>query len=394
MLGLKRGGRPPLIAANIEDLRQAARRRVPRLFFDYMDGGAFSEATMRANTADFDRWTLEQRVMVDVTTRRQRTSFLGAEHAHPFMLAPTGFAGMLWRNGEVLAAQAAHAAGIPFCLSTVSIASLEEVRAASPGPLAFQLYMTKERDFAEALLQRAAAAGVLALFVTVDATILARREKDTRNGFFIASRPTPRAAFDMLTHPRWLLQMGLGKRPVFGNYKGRPGLPGDIVGQAHYFTQHADPSLNWADIKWVRERWRGRLIVKGILSVDDAERAIDCGADGIVVTNHGGRQLDGARSSISVLPEIVAAVGARTEVLFDSGIRRGTHILKALALGARGCLIGRAFLYGLGAAGGAGVAQAIDLLATEIDITLALMGVSDIEALRQDGARYVKKVWD
>ncbi len=376
--------------ANIEDLRVAARRRVPRIFFDYLDGGAFSETTMHANIADFDKVHLEQRVLVNIEKRNLATRFLGSDYAMPLMLAPTGFAGMLAHRGEVQAGRAAKAAGIPLCLSTTSICSMEEVRRDSDVDFHFQLYVFKDRGLAELMLERAVKAQAKSLFVTVDATIGGRREKDLRNGFRTSRRPTPGALLDMMTRVRWGLDMLRGPWPLFGNFTDVPGAGKDIMAQALFVGRQLDPTLTWADLAWMRKHWKGPMVIKGILSVEDAQRAVDQGADGIVVSNHGGRQLDGARSSIAVLPEIAKAVGHKTEVLFDGGIRRGSHIVKALALGARACLIGRTYLYGLGAGGQAGVTRALDLLRFEMDVTMALMGVTDVDQLRDDGARYIR----
>ena len=372
--------------ANIEELRQAARRRLPRVFFDYVDGGAFSETTQRANTTDFERWSLEQRVLVDISQRNLRTTYLGGEQALPFMLGPTGLAGMLAHRGEVQGARAAGNAGIPFCQATPSICPMEEVRAATTAPWCFQLYVLRDRSMGEELIERALRNRADALFATVDATLAGRRERDVHNGLFGATHIGPRLALDLLSHPRWLLDMVRGPHPVLANLPVRPGLGNNIMAQSYFFASQIDPSLSWKDLSWLRERWPGRLIAKGIFSADDARRAVDEGVDGIVVSNHGGRQLDGALSSIRMLPEIVAAVGEKTEVLFDGGIRRGTHILKALALGARACLIGRAWLYGLGADGERGVDTAIDLLKTELELTMAFMGIASVEQLRAEGA--------
>jgi isopentenyl diphosphate isomerase/L-lactate dehydrogenase-like FMN-dependent dehydrogenase len=375
-------------AVNIDDLRTAAKRRLPRLLFDYVDSGACSESTLRANIADFEDIFLEQRVLVDIGQRKLGASFLGAEHALPIILAPTGFAGLLARRGEVAAGRAAKAAGVPMCLSSAAICSMEEVVRDAGPDLYFQLYVFGNRSLIEGLIARAEAAGAGALFVTVDGTVGGRRERDLRNGFGAPDGPSLSARLDMLRHPAWGLDMLRGGPLEFGNLGG---FGRGMAEQAAEVIRQLDPTLTWADLAAVRRRWTGRLVVKGILSVDDALRAADLGADAIVVSNHGGRQLDGARSAISVLPEIAAAVGERLEVLFDSGVRRGAHIIKALALGARACLIGRAYLYGLGAGGEAGVARALEILRLEIDTILAMMGVTDIDQLRQDGARYISR---
>jgi isopentenyl diphosphate isomerase/L-lactate dehydrogenase-like FMN-dependent dehydrogenase len=373
-------------AASIEDLRRMAHRRLPAMLSGFVDSGASSEATLAANGRDFDRWTLNQRVLVDISDRSLATHFLGADRPLPFMLAPLGLTGMLWPRGEEVAARAAAAAGIPYCLSTASICSLEDVvAAAGPGTVYYQLYVMTDRALTERMVERAEAAGVDTLFLTVDTIVGGIREADIRSGFRTADRPSPKAAFDILRHPGWALGMlRESPRPRLGNLSEWGEFSG-LRAQAAALVRQLDPTLSWADLRWLRDRWKGRLVIKGILSVDDAQRAVDAGADAIVVSNHGGRQLDGARSAISVLPEIAAAVGGRAEILFDSGIRRGAQIVKALALGADACMLGRAFVYGLSAAGEAGVAKAIDLMRNEMDITLALMGVTSIAELKGNG---------
>ncbi len=373
------------VFSNIEDMRTRARQNLPRMFFDYLDGGAFGERTLRRNIDDFDDWLLEQRVLVDLSVRDLGARFLGRDYPLPILLGPVGFAGMLWAGGEVAAARAARAAGIPLCLSTFSIASVEEVATVMPDSLALQLYVFKDRSLAEDLIARARAGGIETLFVTVDTDVSSIRERDTRNGFRTAARMSWRALRDMALHPTWSLRMALQGRPQLGNVRHRADLSGGLMAQAAYLSKNVDPSLSWRDLSWLRERWPGRLVIKGILSVDDAERAIASGADGLVVSNHGGRQLDGARSSISVLPEIAAHVRGRCEIFFDGGIRRGSHIVKALALGADAVMLGRAFAYGLAADGERGVTDAIALLRAEADITLALMGCTTIAQLREQG---------
>jgi isopentenyl diphosphate isomerase/L-lactate dehydrogenase-like FMN-dependent dehydrogenase len=368
--------------SNIEDLRQQARRKLPRMFFDYIDGGAFSERTLASNTEDFDQWTLEQRVLVDLSKRDLSTEFLGARYSMPVMLAPVGFAGSFWPNGEVQAASAATEAGIPMCLSTFSINSIEEVGAAMPHGLAMQLYVFKDRELASEIVQRAWKVGVTTLFLTADTNVSSVRERDTRNGFRTSSSLKLGTVLDLLSRPAWCIRMGLHGRLMLGNVKGKAGVPRSLMAQAAYLSGNVDPSMSWSDLAWLREQWPGKLVVKGVLSVEDASRALDGGADGVCVSNHGGRQLDGARSSISVLPEIARFVAGRAEVLLDSGIRRGSHIVKAIGLGADAVLLGRAYAYGLGAAGRKGVSQAIELLRTETELTLALMGMRSIDELR------------
>ncbi|MBB5751610.1 alpha-hydroxy acid oxidase [Prosthecomicrobium pneumaticum] len=375
---------------NIEDARRRARRRLPRMFFDYLDGGAFAEATMRRNRSDFDALTLEQHVLVDVSRRDLTHHFLGRTWKLPMMLGPIGFCGMMAGGGEVKAATAAAKAGIGFALSTFAIASIEAVRTKAPLP-AFQLYMFRDRAIAADLVARAAAAGVETLFVTVDTAVSGIRERDTRNGFRTSARLGPRALLDMALHPLWGLDVLANGKPQLGNAAGRPGMGSTLMAQAAQFSAGLDPTVGPADLEWLRSRWQGRLIAKGVLSARDAQTAIDSGCDGVVVSNHGGRQLDGARSTISVLPEIADAVGGRAEVLLDSGIRRGSDIAKALALGADGVLIGRAYIYGLAAAGEAGVGGVIEHLRGELDVTLALMGLDSIAALKAAGRDAVRR---
>jgi len=379
-----------MIHSNVEDLRRTARRKLPKMFFDYIDGGSFSEHTLGTNISDFDQWWLEQEIMVDLTERALNTRILGNDHALPFMLAPVGFAGMFWPQGEVAAARAARAAGIPMCLSTFSINSMEQVAAELPKGLAFQLYVFKDRQLAEELIAHALAAGIDTLFLTADTDISSVRERDTRNGFRTAANLNISALLDFASRPGWCLRMARNGKAQLGNVKHRPELAGDFMSQASYLSGNVDPSMTWKDLDWLRQRWPGRLVLKGVLSVRDAERALAAGVDAIVVSNHGGRQLDGARSSISALPEIAAWVDGRMEILFDGGIRRGSQIVKALALGADAVLLGRAFAYGLAVNGQQGVSDAIDLLRAETDITLALMGITSIEALKAHRHRLIK----
>ncbi len=368
---------------NIHDLRRAARRRLPRFLFDYVDGAAYDEKTMRWNEAAFDRWRFRHRVLHDMSERKLGVSVLGAEHALPLALAPTGFAGLLWPRGEIAAARAAEAAGIPYCLSTASICSMEEVRAATKAPFWFQLYVTKDRGIAENLIARADAAGCSALVLTVDIAMRANRERDTRNRFVTRSAIGLSSWIDMALHPHWSLAMLRGPKAQFGNLASVQAAGAGIMSQGEFVARNMDFSLNWRDLDWIRQRWKRKLIVKGVVHPDDAARIADAGADAIVVSNHGGRQLDSDVPTLEALPAIVERVGARVDVLLDSGIRRGQSVVKALALGAKGCLIGRAFLYGLGSAGERGVAQAIEILKAEIDTTIAHIGVSDVRELAQ-----------
>ncbi|MGF6767580.1 L-lactate dehydrogenase (cytochrome) [Paraburkholderia sp. GAS199] len=372
--------------SNIEDLRQQARRKLPRMFFDYLDGGSFSERTLARNTDDFDQFTLEQRVLVDLSSRSLATDFFGARYSMPAMLAPVGFAGSFWPDGEIRAAEAAREAGIPMCLSTFSINSIEEVGAVMPHGLAMQLYVFKNRDLASGIIERAWKVGVRTLFLTADTNVSSVRERDTRNGFRTSSSLKLRTVLDVLSRPAWCWRMGLHGRLLLGNVKDQADMPRDLMSQAAYLSANVDPSMNWSDLAWLRREWPGKLVVKGILSIDDAGRALDDGVDGICVSNHGGRQLDGARSSISVLPEIARFVAGRAEVLLDSGVRRGSHIVKAIGLGADAVLLGRAYAYGLGASGRKGVSQAIELLRNETSLTLALMGMCSISELRANRA--------
>jgi L-lactate dehydrogenase (cytochrome) len=382
---------------NIGDLRRAARRRLPRFLFDFVDGGAHAENTLRWNEEAFLRWRFRHRVLVDVTRRSLATTVLGAEQKLPLVLAPTGFTGMLWPRGEVEAARAAEAAGIPLCLSTASISSMEEVKAATSAPFWFQLYVTKDRGIAEELVARADAAGCPVLALTVDIAGRVNRERDTRNNFALRNAVGFASWVDMVLHPRWSLAMLRGPRPRFGNFSAIPGAGTSLTSQAAFLQRNSDYSLDWKDLDWIRGLWKRKLVVKGICAAEDAARAADAGADGIVVSNHGGRQLDGDIPTIAALPAVVEAVrarhGDRVEVLLDSGIRRGHDVVKALALGAKACLIGRAFLYGLAAAGGAGVAKALAILTEEIDSTLAHIGVTEVRELEKRREEFLVKAW-
>jgi isopentenyl diphosphate isomerase/L-lactate dehydrogenase-like FMN-dependent dehydrogenase len=377
-------------AANVEDLRQAARSRLPQIFFDYLDGGSYSETTLATNTADFSRWTLQPRVLADISRRDLSTTFLGRTHALPLLLGPVGFAGMLWHRGEILTAQAGAEAGIPSCVSSFSICALEDVAASVAGPLYYQLYVLRDRKLCEDMIRRAQLAGVETLFLTVDTVLTAARERDVRNGFRGATRLGPRQFADLMRHPRWCLGMARGGAPQIGNLRGYD-MGRTLLEQASALAQQIDPVLTWGDLAWLRRQWSGRLVVKGIMHPDDARRAIDAGADAIVVSNHGGRQLDHAPSTITALPAVAAAVGQRTEIIFDGGVRRGSHVVKALALGATAVALGRAYAYGLAASGQKGVLEAIKMLREEMDVTLGLMGLTDIASLRVYGAEVVRE---
>jgi L-lactate dehydrogenase (cytochrome) len=366
---------------SVEDLRELAKRRIPRAIFDYADGGAYEERTMRRNSADLDALSFRQRVMVDVSNISLATSFVGAAASMPLGIAPTGLAGLFHADGEILGARAAAACGIPFCLSTMSICSIEDVRAATQQPFWFQQYLMKDRGFNQELIDRAAAAQCSALMLTLDLQVIGERRRDPRNGLTIPPRLTLRNAVDVASRPTWALRVLFGKRRTFGNLVGRIGGTSGIRTLAEWTNTQFDASANWRDVEWVRSRWPGKLILKGVLDAEDARLGVAAGADAIVVSNHGGRQLDGAPSTISVLQEIVDAVGGRCEVLFDGGIRSGQDIAKALALGARGALIGKSFLFALAAAGEAGVRKAIEIMRNELRVTLALTGTANVGAV-------------
>jgi L-lactate dehydrogenase (cytochrome) len=362
----------------IEDLRQLARRKVPRAFFDYAEAGSYNEETLRANRADLEGIKLRQRILVDVSERSLATTIVGQKVSAPLVLAPIGLCGMQHGNGEILSAQAANAAGIPFTLSTMSICSIEDVAEATGKPFWFQLYVIKDRGFSKDILARAAAAKCNALVLTVDLQVLGQRHNDIRNGMTVPPEIRIKNIIDIATKPAWAWSILNGKRKTFGNLAGHVKGMDNVNSLAQWTNSQFDPALSWKDVEWIKKIWPGKLILKGILDVDDAKTAVKLGADAIVVSNHGGRQLDGAPSSISALPAIADAVGFDTEVLFDGGIRTGADILRALALGARACLIGRAYIYGLGAGGQAGVAKAIDILEKELSVTMALTGTNSI----------------
>jgi L-lactate dehydrogenase (cytochrome) len=365
----------------IDDLRRVARRKVPRAFFDYADAGSYSEQTLRANRDDLDRIKLRQRVLVDVSQRELATTIVGEPARLPLALAPIGLCGMQHGDGEILACRAAQAAGIPFTLSTMSICSIEDVAQALGKPFWFQLYVMRDRGFIRDLIERAAAAKCSALVLTVDLQVLGQRHCDIRNGMTVPPQITLANLFDVATKPAWSLSILRGKRKTFGNLAGHVRGMENVTSLAQWTGSQFDPSLSWKDVDWIRGLWPGKLVLKGILDVEDAKIAVKTGASALVVSNHGGRQLDGAPSSISALPKIVEAVGAEIEVMFDGGIRSGQDVLRALALGARSCMIGRAYVYGLGAAGEEGVAKAIDILAKELDVAMALTGTRSVRDL-------------
>ena len=358
----------------IADLKRLAKRRVPKLFFDYADSGAYTESTYRANESDFSRIKLRQRVLVDMSGRSLETTMIGEKVKMPVALAPTGLTGMQHADGEMLAARAAEEFGVPFTLSTMSICSIEDVASVTTKPFWFQLYVMRDRDFVLNLIERAKAAKCSALVLTADLQILGQRHKDLRNGLSAPPRLTPKHLFQMATRPRWCWNMLKTDKRTFRNIHGHAKSVTDLASLNAWTTEQFDPQLSWKDVAWIKERWGGKLIIKGILDVEDAKMAAETGADAIVVSNHGGRQLDGAHSSIAMLPRIVDAVGDRIEVHLDGGIRTGQDVLKAVALGAKGTFIGRPFLYGLGAMGKPGVTKALEIIAKEMDVTMALCG--------------------
>ena len=362
----------------IADLKERARRRVPKMFFDYADSGAWTESTYRANEEDFARIKLRQRVLVDMTNRSLESTMIGEKVSMPVALAPTGLTGMQHPDGEMLAAQAAEEFGVPFTLSTMSICSIEDVASVTKRPFWFQLYVMRDRDFVVNLIDRARDAGCSALVLTADLQILGQRHKDLRNGLSTPPKFTPKHVWQVATRPQWAFSMLGTKRRTFRNIAGHAKDATDLSSLAKWTHDQFDPQLSWKDVAWIKERWGGKLIIKGILDPEDAKMAAKTGADAIIVSNHGGRQLDGAPSSISVLPEIVDAVGDKIEVHLDGGIRSGQDVLKALCLGAKGTYIGRPFLYGLGAGGKAGVKLALEIIRNELDITLALCGKRSI----------------
>ncbi len=365
----------------IEDLRRIARRKVPRAFFDYAESGSYAEETLRANREDLQRIKLRQRTLVDVSQRDLSTTIIGEPAALPLSLAPIGLCGMQYGDGEILACRAAEAAGIPFCLSTMSICSIGDVAAAVAKPFWFQLYVMKDRGVVRALIERAIAAKCSALVLTIDLQVMGQRHADIKNGLSVPPKIRLRNVVDVMTKPAWALSILLGKRKTFGNLEGCvPGMENASSFAAWIATQF-DPSLSWKDIDWIRGLWPGKLIIKGVLDVEDARLAAKTGASALVVSNHGGRQLDGAPSSIAALPKIVDAVGSEIEIMFDGGVRSGQDVMRALAHGARSCMIGRAYVYGLGAGGQRGVAKAIDIIAKELDVTMALTGTRRVAGI-------------
>ncbi|MCF6098051.1 alpha-hydroxy acid oxidase [Mesorhizobium muleiense] len=371
----------------IADLKDLARRRVPKMFFDYADSGGWTESTYRANEEDFQKIKFRQRVLVDMSNRSLESTMIGEKVAMPVALAPTGMTGMQHPDGEMLAAQAAEEFGVPFTLSTMSICSIEDVASVTRKPFWFQLYVLRDKDFVLSLIDRAKAAKCSALVLTLDLQILGQRHKDIRNGLSAPPRFTPKHVWQVATRPGWCLGMAGTKRRTFRNIVGHAKGVGDLNSLSSWTTEQFDPHLSWKDVAWIKERWGGKLILKGILDKEDALMAAKTGADAIIVSNHGGRQLDGAPSSISALEEIADAVGDTIEVHMDGGIRSGQDVLKALCLGAKGTYIGRPFLYGLGALGKDGVTKALEIIHKEMDITLALCGKRLVTDMGKDQLR-------
>jgi L-lactate dehydrogenase (cytochrome) len=372
------------IITNIEDLRVLHQKRTPKMFYDYADSGSWTESTYRANESDFQKIKFRQRVAVDMNNRTLKTTMVGQEVSMPVALAPTGLTGMQYPDGEILAAQAAEKFGVPFCLSTMSICSIEDVAERTTKPFWFQLYVMKDRGFIERLIERAKAAKCSALVLTLDLQILGQRHKDLKNGLTAPPKLTIPNILNMATKPRWCLGMALTPRRTFRNIVGHATGVGDMSSLSSWTAEQFDPGLSWADVEWIKKLWGGKLIIKGILDEEDARFAANTGADALIVSNHGGRQLDGAISSIQALPGIVNAVGKDIEVWMDGGIRSGQDVLKAWALGARGTMIGRPFLYGLGAMGKAGVTKCLEIIRNELDITMAHVGHRDIHNVTTD----------
>jgi len=362
-----------VIIANIEDLRRLARRRLPHALFDFVDGGAQDEVTLRNNRGDFERFSLLPRVLTDVSVRDQSVTVLGQKWEQPLILAPTGMPGILWPGGALEAARAADQAGVGFCLSTMSSSSIEEVSKAVRRPIWFQLYVMRDRGLAKAMIERAKAARCAVLVLTVDLAMQGQRDRDVHNGLTIPLRLRPRTLMDFTLHPGWVWRYLTGPKPTLANFVGT-GHGSDLNTIAEFVNAQFDQSVTWKDVEWAKSLWGGPLALKGIIDPEDARRAAEHGVDALIVSNHGGRQLDGARSAIASLSHVVDASDGKMEVIVDGGVRRGTHVIKALALGAKACMIGRPFLYGLAADGGPGVARALEILRNELDVGLALMG--------------------
>jgi L-lactate dehydrogenase (cytochrome) len=367
------------IITTIEDLRVLAKKRVPRMFYDYADAGSWTESTYRANEEDLQKIKFRQRVAVNLVDRTLKSTMVGQEVSMPVALAPTGLTGMQHADGEILAARAAEKFGVPFTLSTMSICSIEDVAANTTKPFWFQLYVMRDRDFINRLIDRARAARCSALVLTLDLQVLGQRHKDIRNGMSAPPKLTIPNILNLMTKPRWCMNILGTKRRQFGNIVGHATSVSDMSSLSSWTSQQFDPALSWADVEWIKKRWDGKLIIKGIMDPEDARLAVESGADALIVSNHGGRQLDGAQSSIGALPAIVDTVGKRIEVHMDGGIRSGQDVIRALALGAKGVYIGRPFLYGLGAMGEAGVTRCLEIIRNELDLTMAFCGLRDVQ---------------
>jgi L-lactate dehydrogenase (cytochrome) len=367
------------IITTIEDLRVLAKKRVPRMFYDYADAGSWTESTYRANEEDLQKIKFRQRVAVNLVDRTLKSTMVGQEVSMPVALAPTGLTGMQHADGEILAARAAEKFGVPFTLSTMSICSIEDVAANTTKPFWFQLYVMRDRDFINRLIDRARAARCSALVLTLDLQVLGQRHKDIRNGMSAPPKLTIPNILNLMTKPRWCMNILGTKRRQFGNIVGHATSVSDMSSLSSWTSQQFDPALSWADVEWIKKRWDGKLIIKGIMDPEDARLAVESGADALIVSNHGGRQLDGAQSSIGALPAIVDTVGKQIEVHMDGGIRSGQDVIRALALGAKGVYIGRPFLYGLGAMGEAGVTRCLEIIRNELDLTMAFCGLRDVQ---------------
>jgi L-lactate dehydrogenase (cytochrome) len=377
------------MAINIDDLRRRARRRLPRAVFDFADGGAEDETTLRANRRGFQNLTFRPRVLVDVSHRDQSTSILGQPVRAPLVIAPTGLPGLLWPRAEIALARGAAKRGIIYTVSTHASVALEDVARSTSGPLWFQLYVLKDRDLVRDLIARAKAAGYKALVVTADVPLLGQRERDLRNGATIPPKITVRNVADTVRRVAWMRRVLLGPRITFQNFVGSSAAAGnDPVSLWAYISKQHDPSVDWDDLSWFRSLWDGPLALKGVMTAEDARAAVDRGCDAVIVSNHGGRQLDGLPAAIEALPEVADAVGDRAEVILDGGVRRGTDVVKAIALGARACMIGRPTLYGLAAGGQAGVERAVEILQTETDRALGLLGRPTLADLDRTAVRW------
>ena len=376
-------------AINIDDLRSRARRRLPKVIFEFIDGGAQDETTLRANREDFQKWRFRTRVLTDVSSRDQSITLLGQRCASPLILAPTGLAGLLSRRGELAAARAAEKYGVPYCLSTMATCSIEEITTETTQPKWFQLYVLRDRGLTKEFIERARASRCTALVLTVDTKVQGPRERDMRNGFTVPPRFTLATILDFARHFSWLFDVGLGPRIAFRNFEGTKAAATDAVTITEFIAGQYDLTVNWRDVEWFKSAWGGPVLLKGILSVEDAKLAASHGVDGVIVSNHGGRQLEGAVSAVHALPAIADAVADRLEVVLDGGIRRGADVVRARALGARACMIGRAWLYGLASEGQAGVERALEILRDEIDITLTLLGRPTLAEVDRDALERV-----